>query len=144
MLRELSEAEIDSLARSLIRAQALASSKGLRLCLEGDLEDLGVLQSIMDNPSQPLVEQQVEDLAYVFGSIFVANGPYDWARSVQDGYPEDTCVRVTGFALQFSPVGYVLKRWDDGARIDFAESFSDLRQRLSELVFEAAVSSDET
>lgn len=138
MLFPLSAENIDTLAKALIRAKKIGSARGLSLSLEGDIADLVILQAIVDGVDVPFSERDMICLAYAFGSVFLANGPFDWALSKQEGFADDICVRMDGFELEFSPVGYVLKRWDEGERIDFPKAYSDIRARLFELSLGAA------
>lgn len=102
--------------------------------MDGSLEDLERLQSIIDSKEVPVENtQELQSLGIIFGKVFVNETPkYDW-WVVEDDYGKSACVRYKETTLLIFPQTMLSKRIEDGEEINVVEFFQHMREDIDRI-----------
>jgi len=102
--------------------------------MDGSLQDLERLQSIIDSAQIPVANtQELQSLGIVFGKVFVNETPdYDW-WVIEDEYGKDACVRYKETTLLIFPQTILSKRIEDGEQVNVFELFHGMKQDLERI-----------
>lgn len=126
-------ADVDQIAKHLVYAETLIKEI-TGTGLSGTLADLALLQRVVDSGQiQPEATYELQSLGMVLGKVFVnENSEYDWWM-VEDEYGRDPAIRLKETSLLIFPLTMISKRIEDGEKLDVAELYGDLVEKLTEI-----------
>ena len=127
------ENDVDRVARQLIHANQVIE-QATRQRLSGQLTDLGLLQSVLDQKIvEPEATYSLQALGIAFAKVFIENNScYDWWM-VEDEYGRDPAIRFKETTLLVFPQTMISKRIEDGEHVDVHEMYYGLREQLEEI-----------
>ena len=134
MIEAPTQDDIERIAHSLMHARQTVMDI-LQAELDGSQGDLPLIQRALDSGFiDPESEYTIQALGLTFGKVFVNTEPdYDWWM-ISDEYGRDPAVRYRRSTLTFHPQDMLLKRIEDGVKVDVVDLYAQLRSQLREIV----------
>jgi hypothetical protein len=134
MIETPTDDDLKQIAFSIIHAKETISSL-LNEELNGSKSDLALIQRALDSGQiESESEYTIRALGIAFGKVFVNTEPnYDW-WIINDEYGRDLAIRYLQSTLTFHPQDILLKRIEQGERVDTVELYENLCQQLQEII----------
>ena len=136
MIEAPNKEDIEQIALSLIHAKETVQDI-LHADLNGMKDDLCLIQRVLDSGViDPESEYTIQALGLAFGKVFVNCEPdYDWWM-ISDEYGRDPAIRYLQSTLTFHPQDILLKRIEQGEKVDVSALYEGLRSQLQAIIRE--------